>query len=580
MATEKQFQSELPALLQSLFGSGKTTTKSSSTANTAGLQGVYDAAMKPMDQQLYDNLIASIFNKAATNVPTLTAALANATGGRTTGNSPLALALNEQNNMASKEAAAAILAQQNKQLELAGQAAGGIAQATRSSSQTQQTKPPVNPLLTAGLGFLANQADKRGWFDKLGNKMFGGGTDPATSSFSPMALSDFMSPGMMPDTAFTSFNDVSAGGFNMFSDFNDLGSFGFNPMDLGGMSLFDSAPVDLVSGMDFGFNPMDLGGSSFFDAAPIEDIWNFGGGLFADGGMVGGTRMNSYADGGVVRNRPMMGIPDPRMGTSVINGMPANGVPRQSGGMQRGMQMPGVATDSDGNTGLGDGSELSLDGENALAADAAAGYPQRDAMMGMFAQALAGMVLAGIAPPVAAVTNLTGITKSPMGLLTGMARSGLSQDTGARASPVKGPGQMTITDLPPLDGGADATGNGVVVGGPIASFSGTVTDLGTLGSEGGVGGYGGVGGDTGGADTAGIAGVYEDGGVTVAGPAAKKSTMTSKGKDTVPAKSTVPGGGTVNFQPGEMVIPVDVVNSMGQQFFQRLIDAYHKPIRR
>ena len=340
---EKTFDSNaLPQLLQSLFGT-KTTTKtggssstSSSSANTAPLQQVFDSASKPMDQQLYDNLIASVFQKAAGQVPTLTAALANATGSRSSNNSPLALALNEQNNMAAKDAVTAILSQQNTQQQIAGNAASQIAGATKSetktiapSTETKKAGSAVNPLATTALGFLLNQADKKGLFGKIGD-MF---TTAGPASNFPVSAPSFGTSLGGPTTSFAapaSFMDSGVGGgvslagefggqnlgdFSSMFGGGDLGSFDFGSL-LGGNELGGSGNLDFTSllGSDYGgfdlggalggsdiYGGIDVGsffgggGSAFSDmtagggfGALPDDIWNF----FANGGM---TNKNSSA---------------------------------------------------------------------------------------------------------------------------------------------------------------------------------------------------------------------------------------------------------------------------------------------
>ena len=408
---EKTFDANaLPDLLKSMFGT-KTTTKtggststSSTTANTAPLQQVFDSASKPMDQQLYDNLIASIFQKAAGQVPTLTAALANATGSRSSGNSPLALALNEQNNMAARDSATAILAQQNQQQQTAGNAAAQIANASKSvtnttspSTSTVAAKPGVNPLATTALGFLLNQADKKGLFGKLGS-MFDSTTAAPTSNFAaaapsfgtafggPSPTTSFAAPSSFLDTSIGSGNilDSSFGGANL----NDFGSM-FGGADLGGLdfgSLLGSGGYDFGGGLDFssllgsgggfdfgsslsGFDSggldfgsvFDVGGGSAltditagggFGALP-NDIWNF----FANGGMTNRRPAwaryprqvpdthgpnDRFADGGntapVIRNRNNMGLSPTLFGQSAINIAPSAGA-GSAGALQSDMLM-------------------------------------------------------------------------------------------------------------------------------------------------------------------------------------------------------------------------------------------------
>ena len=265
MAELKTFQ---PAdLLGQLLGQ-KTTGSTTSNANTGPLQQVFDRASQPMDRGLYDQLIASIFGTAGQQVPGITAALANATGTRSSGNSPLALALTELNNKAAADSAQAILGQQNTQAQLAGNAASGIASATKSSTSAEKTGTGVNPLVTLLGGFALNKADK----------MFGlaGGDGAAAPSNFSFAPTDY---GNIPEASFGSAPDS---GFSLTAP-GDTSSFGFGGggFDFGGVS--DWMP--------------DLGASSEM-LWPVDDSIDFGQ-FFADGGQPDPRGM------GLMASRPM-----------------------------------------------------------------------------------------------------------------------------------------------------------------------------------------------------------------------------------------------------------------------------------
>ena len=168
MATEIQYQSQLPQLLSQLLGS-KQTTSSTSNANTTPLEQLFTSAMGASQAGVPEmqQLIASIFQEGATKVPELSQAFANATGARTTGNSSLALSLSDLNRKLSTDAAVAILNNQNTNRQTAASAASGIAQATRGTTQTQTTKAGVNPLLLALGGSAINKLDEMKALDWL-----------------------------------------------------------------------------------------------------------------------------------------------------------------------------------------------------------------------------------------------------------------------------------------------------------------------------------------------------------------------------------------------------------------------------
>ena len=268
MADLKQAPTGLDALLPLLLAQNSSSSQTqTSTANTAPLQGVYDRASAPMDSKIYADLIASIMQQGAQQVPTLTAALANATGSRSSTNSPLALALNQQNNQSAQAAAAAILAQQNQQAQTALQAANGIAGATKTVNTSGANKAGGNVDPMTGLlgGFLLNQADKRGWMDKAGNAV--------SSGFESMFNTNTAS--------------VPAWG-DLFS--------GANTSTLDGVGAASDGFQFTMPSMDFGFSDVasnlgnftdylpDLGGVGDFVSNIGSSIGSFFG--FADGGPI------------------------------------------------------------------------------------------------------------------------------------------------------------------------------------------------------------------------------------------------------------------------------------------------------
>lgn len=296
--SEKTFANPLMEFLPKLLGEkSKTggTSTSTNTANTGPLQQVYDQASQPMTQQQYDAMIASIFDTAARQIPELTTAMANATGTRSSSNSGLALGLNEMNNRSAQASVAQILDQNNKQAQIAGNAAKGIADSTKTttnqSNQTQTQGTATNPLIPLVGGFALNQLDKRGGMDAIG-KMGGSMMDSIGSWFNPV-------------------NDISS--FDFGQAVNGLDSFSGDVLNNFG-SEWDMAP-SFAGGdsMDFGIG--DLGssigsgvadwGSGIGDWAgdAWDSVGDFGGSVwdtvsswFADGGMTGAP--GSYAAGG------------------------------------------------------------------------------------------------------------------------------------------------------------------------------------------------------------------------------------------------------------------------------------------
>lgn len=341
---EKQFSSGLMDLLKA-FGE-KTSTTTQGTANTAPLQQVFSQAQQPMSMELYNAMIGDIFNQAAMQIPELTTALANATGSRTSGNSALALGLDQQRSRAANAAASNVLNYNTQQQQIAGQAAGNIANATRGQTQQQTQQTAVNPLVGLAGGFLLNQADKRGWLDKAGNAVadiFGGGsggTDFQTvlgnvgSEWNMAPTTSFMPSG----DSFSGFSagDSGMGGFDTgsFFDFSGLGS---------GLSDIGSGIGDFIGGIGDSigsfFNWADGGrlGRSF----PATGGWNdefmaqclvpsypsrmMPGAVRGVGGYADGGRVSSY-----IGNAPRLPMQRPTMFAD--GGRPGVGMPRQVAG--------------------------------------------------------------------------------------------------------------------------------------------------------------------------------------------------------------------------------------------------------
>lgn len=303
MATEIQYQSQLPQLLTQLLGSKQTS--SSTPGVTAPLEELFTSAMGASKAGVPEmqQLIASIFQEGATKVPELSHAFANATGSRTTGNASLALALSDLNRQLSSQAAQAVLTNQTNNRQIAANAGSGIAQATRGANTTQTTKAGVNPLLLSLLGTGVNKLDKLGKLDWLKS--------------SPMAP--------VVDGVAIPVGDITSSGMDSFPEFSQ-------PFpDIGGAGDFGSFGTDVLAGAadSFGFGS-DIG----FDAAiPDFDFSffdpgfgtgaDFGsldlGSFFADGGAVGKRTPRRGTNGGVVSVEKNMSAMPPRYRDMLFN---------------------------------------------------------------------------------------------------------------------------------------------------------------------------------------------------------------------------------------------------------------------
>ena len=534
MATEIQYQSQLPQLLSQLLGS-KQTTSSTSNANTTPLEQLFTSAMGASQAGVPEmqQLIASIFQEGATKVPELSQAFANATGARTTGNSSLALSLGDLNRKLSTDAAVAILNNQNTNRQTAGQAASGIAQATRGNSQTQTTKAGVNPLLLALGGSAINKLDKMKGLDWLKSSnaasvmapVFDGVSTPVDAII-PDAFPEFSQP-------FADFGGLDA------SMFGDGISDGLN-FDLG----FDAFPEFSQPFADFGTLDASMFGDGMSDGLNFDEF-------FADGGMVGRRGMmrpRGYADGGAVtpqqRNRNYLGTP-----TRQLPQVRASNFSQA----RRQQRAPGTnAVDNSEFSGAGPATSVPgtvgtvAENEAAILGFVTAMMAPLIGIPGL--ATLANTVTGGKSLPSMALSNLlsvTGVTNNSAG------NGGMSNNaapTTATVSVGEGFADDADVDAPSAPGTVGSVsesigpsdGSGTGPGGSSASGSGVGADgSATSGADG----------DSG----VGSTGAYANGG-KVRGP----GTGTS---DSIPAR----------LSAGEYVIPADVVRRIGTDTLDRLM---------
>lgn len=593
---EKQFTSGLQDLLAS-FGSKGSTTQTTS-ANTGPLQSVIASAQQPMNMELYNALIANIMQTAAQQVPQLSDALANATGSRTSSNSPLALAIAQLQSQAANAGASKVIDFNQNQQQIAANAAGQLAQATRvTNQQSTAGKPAVNPLATMLLGTVANQFDKRGGFDKLFGRDKAGAVNASVatpaSAFAAPALSaaaptTVFEPSVFgpPAPSFTPTAEfASPTGADLLGDFISSGFSSFVPDTAGSEFL-----GDLLGG---GFSSeLDLGGA---DLSWSPDEWWF-------------------ADGGVIRNKNQMGAPIQRQGTLAVSPemltrtqAPATGA--SSGAavssdalytmLQRAVQQAqqGVGSEQEGrNPADNPGGAINMAAGNpggqavgrsmaglginfGLGATGLASNPlssmaakQGLQTMGIPANGIIGL-LAAIAQATAAQTDATGAinaAKDPLGAMLVALEvaspgkvgnvSGISGDTDTAVSAANALSSVTGQD--PLSALMDVTGAfGTAPG--TAQNSDTSTSGGAVGQADAGGMLGGLAsGDIG----------FSDGGM-IKGP----GTGTS---DSIPAKNRIPGGKPARFSDGEFIFPADSVKILGEDLLTRLLQSTHTPVRR
>jgi len=549
MATEIQYQSQLPQLLTQLLGSKQTS--SSTPGVTAPLEELFTSAMGASKAGVPEmqQLIASIFQEGATKVPELSHAFANATGSRTTGNASLALALGDLNRQLSSQAAQAVLTNQTNNRQIAANAGSGIAQATRGASTTQTNKAGVNPLLLSLLGTGVNKLDKLGKLDWLKSSTMAPVVDGVA-----IPVGDITGSGMDSFPEFSQpFPDIGGAG-----DFGSVGtdvlagaadSLGFGS-DIG----FDAAIPDF----DFSFFDPDFGTGADFGSL---DLGSF---LFADGGHVGSRMMRprGYADGGSVtsptvsRNRayvPQTARRAPAVTASTI--APTRRIPMR----QQGTNAADYAAD-DATTGQGDATSVVASPPGVVGTVSENNAAALGFVAAMMAAAIgvpglatvANAVTGGKSLPAMALSNLL----ATLGLTNNSAGDGGMSNNAAPTTATVSVGEGFADDADDADVDApSAPGTVGSVSESIGSSDGSGTGVGTS-SGSGVSADGSASSGADGDSGVGSTGAYANGG-KVKGP----GTGTS---DSIAAR----------LSDGEYVIPADVVRRIGTDALDRLISGH------
>jgi hypothetical protein len=532
----KEFTSPLMQFLPMLMGE-KQNTLQTVTGDTNPLQSVFRTASQPMSMEAYNALIANIFDTASAQVPELTSALANAAGTRSSNNSPLALALDQQRQRAGTAAADKILSYNQRGNEIAAQAARGIADTTRGVTTTQVKGSATNPLLPILAGWGLNQFDKLGGSKKV--------ADAVGSVFNPVNSSAFQMPVSLMGPAMTdSFGNFAPMGVSGPGDFIDLqapADFFFPTSSaadaLGSFAGISNGVYDAVSNIGSGvYDAVSNVGSSVFDGlSSLFSSW--------------------FADGGTIRNRNYMGNPETRMGVNALNredfaGAGPGGNAVTSDFLTKLLASNYVAP------GLNTFATERADGVGQSTAVGGLGTPgQNSAAMNAFGLAALSMAVPALAPAIAIAQALSqtpsvstlamqqlmeAVSESIGGIGTGDASNNADGLEGATPD-----GTVSVEGMSPDSPGDAGTGTSDGIGiGDASSSDGS-----------------GVGGDS-----------YANGGM-IYGPGTGVS-------DSILATSRTPGESPVRFSAGEVIIPRDTVETFGEQFFLDLIKKTHKPVRR
>ena len=515
MATPIQYQDPTLQLLSSLLGSKTSTTTQANPAATQALEQLLAQMQASSTPEGMAALMGQLFQAGAQKVPELTQAYANAAGARSTQNSGLQLALGDLNKEITNQAATQALQQQSNMATVAA----NLARAT--GTQTQTTGLGGNPLVLAGGGFLLNQANKRGWLDKIGDGLFGDATGAADAVSGVNINTAELPQAFSLAPAFDS-NVPSGFGFEV-PDLN---------VDFGAISDAAGSVADAFGG--------SFSGADFSSPLNADEYDIFG---FADGGQPsrGRTNMGTAAP---TTLQSSLQVSDAQMLAKLVGDAQAAATAVQPG--------TGAATTMRTREGSNDSQENT---PNVGFSPDALGMTQSALKANSFAN-LAGLGISGLGP-VSTMVNAT----SPQQMV-----AGLATDVVTMVNPVAGLiAKFVLSQLGGSDsGGGSSRGPGGSSGDPAAAAEGASAYGPGLGNgNDGRDSGGNAGGIRGGGSFG--EGQYKDGGQPASGPVRGPGTGTS---DSIPMPMA-------KVSNGEYIMSADVVNALGVEFFDGLQAAFH-----
>ena len=558
MATQLDVVTQLAGLL----GGTRTTN----TADTSALRNVL-AQLQAQDPNAG---IESLFQKATGQMPGIQNALGNAMGARRSSNGGIEAALQKLLQDTTVAAQSQVAQQQQRNLEAQGNVAANIANATKTTQQkTNLGDFAKNLLIMQGLS-KAKGMDLGSMFSSMSSPL--ASMDAPLSSvsqdFGSSLSGDITSPNGMD------FNSLPSTSF----DFNSL----LGDMDFSGFSGFSDSVVDFGSGLADTLSSGNAGGVDFGGGGLLDELADYN--VFADGGLVGRDgKMPGFADGGSVTLNAAGGRrssaktvqlnPITRTGVDNTVVRPQAVAPSAQAGSSGSMSsgsMNGGTRSSYG----GEASELSEGIRTALGIGAkvnslagALGNPTIPGlgMINSLAQAdtreqalraFALSTLGLISPPAALAMNIMmpspDLSPAQATKVLENAAPSIAYDTSTM------PTEADVTAATPTAGAESSFDTGYTGG----QYGGTGAGYGSSSSPDGGAGMGLSMGNvlgTGGYSTGGGAFRFANGG-EVAGP----GTGTS---DSIPAR----------LSDGEYVIPKDVVDAVGVEFFDMLREALHTP---
>lgn len=533
------------------FFAGKTANTSGTSGEAVqGQTGPLEALLSTVsDPNNLLNIVQSLFNQGAQQVPALTAQYANATGTRTGNNGMLSSSLAQLSQTLAQAIATQIIQQQQTAVNAASTLAS--TNKTKSTTNAQKTAEQGNVGRASGIGSAVLGGGVL--LNKYGDKIM----DKANSVLSPNGAPVAIGPQVYPDFPTVDMpGPIYAGGGTGAIDPTALLSAAGFDMPTGMPAPVDTSATDLeTTGIDSASavpESFDVASADFSDVGDFSDYLGF-----ADGGTVLPPQAQP-----MVRNRaftpPSVVMPTMAAAPVQQQQMPApTGSKKQKGPMDT----AGDSTETggvDANASGGPSGSMSFSpGAAALAGLAGFALSGGNIGMGLFSAAKSAMTQDLVSNLVATLTTATPTTSAAPDT-EGLEGTGFSASAGnfgmalsapdANATALEG-SQTASMDFGGNFGMADASG--------FSDTSSSSTEGGTDAGGTDAGGGADAGGGGGGGDG------FADGG-EIALPKQRRA-----GTDTM----------TIRATPGEVIIPVDVADYIGRDTLNALIEMVHVPVR-
>lgn len=533
-------------LLKQLSGTNTSQNQTNTGTTTQSTNADVSKLNQVFNQQqagITPDALRAIFTEGSKAVPGLTAATANAVGARSSGNSALATSLTDLNTNLTSQAATQSQAMRNAAAGTAAQIADLTKTITGSNTGNQNTSGVTNQTSDT----TQNQGTVRNLDTRTGSTI---NAKSAGLTAGTALLASLLGGG--GDGKSSNLTDLLTKGGGLLSKFfgGDVSGNGnlFDGITFGGQGVADNGGADIAPIFNFG------------DQSGGTDWTNYFSNGWADGGIVPTPQLRLSNQSDSKKKSSAFNLSDllpDLLGTAGVKGLLSSG-----GG-------------SVGGTGTAESNQNGTDAANVAAPDSPTG---QSTAVGNLVGNVVGMGIGMVASPVTGFVSLlnalTGKVAPPgsphaiptlSDVINSIGQIGGASTAVASATPGS-VGTVSVGNLGPADApNNDPTGD-AANGGPAGGNDDGSTGVGDSGV--GVGGIGSGGGDGSGGG-AGATG-WKDGGYL---PMQKNDPTGTK--DTIVAK--VHGKAMPALSGGEFIMPKDVVDMIGPDKLQAIIDMFHTP---